>query len=157
MNARQPADDPSVIVIDCQKRVFDKEKMFYFNYFEKFLDTAIEDLVVLSQSIFIIIREKSSSKVNQLHEIILFLTILFGKHIFIIPSRSNIIDLVSTVFGDEFIEDVQVDISRSRVLIKIGLNTSKKKDFFKEYRNVLYDVSFLFENLLHRCVSMQFL
>ena len=154
MNPQDEADNRHLMAIYRQKRIFDKEKLAYANYIQKFFNGQIEDVLLLSRSIFILLSRDDFSRVENKNEIISYLNILLDKLVFIIPTRSDLVELMNITFGSEFIEHVDASISRSRILVAIILNVEKKKLFFKKYKKITCDLTFLLENLLSQRIYL---
>jgi len=138
------------------RRTFNNEKLLLYNYLEKAMKVNIDDLIVLTKTIFILITSKDYEGVSYVNEVKTVLRLILEKIIFLVPLSDNVIDLFYTIYEKDFVENVQTRLETNCVHVKIFLKPESKSEFFYKYKHIFGEIALFFKMLYNQDFKFQF-
>ena len=140
-----------------ERRIFDNEKLLLYNYLGNLLKMDIEDLVILSKTIFILVTTRDYENIPYKFEIKAMLKLLLDKMTFLVPLSHDLVDLLVAIYEKDYIENIYTQVQNGCVHVKITLKPELKTDFFYKYKKIFGDISTFFKKIYEQEFKFQFM
>jgi hypothetical protein len=139
-----------------KERKFSNQTLKYCRYFQD-LGLPVNDLMVFSKTIFILIQNKDLKEIPHKEELTSLLRNILGKLVFMIPVDENLLEILHAIYEKGFIENVDLDVYLEKIVFKIKVKQHLKSEFFKKYKPIFDDIGAFFKNFYTQDFKFQFL
>jgi hypothetical protein len=147
MDTQQDREIPLPRHVNREMKTFNNEKLLLFNYLEKVLKVDIDDLIMLTQTIFILLTTKNYENMAFKDEIRTVLRLIMQKFTFLVPASDNLMGMIQAIFEKDYIQDIETVLEPGCVRVKIVLKPLYKQEFFKKYKKIFNEISLFFKSL----------
>ncbi len=138
------------------KRRFDNQKLQMFNYLQNVLKIDVDDLVILTKTIFILLTSRIYEQLPHKAEIKTVLGLILEKFTFLIPTNDGLVEMLSAIFGTELIEHIETISEKGCVHVHVQVNPQKKPEFFQKFKRIFGEITCFFKTIYDQDFKFQF-
>ncbi|MHA1784034.1 MAG: hypothetical protein ACTSVE_02430 [Candidatus Helarchaeota archaeon] len=139
---------------------FSNLELTYLNYIESITGLKLENLLVLSKSIFLLAQSDSIKRKDkdeiEIDEILEILRKILGKIIFLVPINEDVQEILNSIFKDDYIDNFKVEIYKDHVKLMFYLNPDLKHVFFPKYKAFFNDIKSFLNKVFSKEIKLEF-
>jgi hypothetical protein len=138
------------------KRRFDNQKLLMYNYLQNVLKMDVDDLVILTKTIFILLTSRDYEQLPHKTELKTVLGLILEKFTFLIPANDGLVEMLSAIFDTGLIEDIQTKSEPGCTHVHVRVNPQRKPEFFQKYKKIFDDITSFFKTIYNQEFKFQF-
>jgi hypothetical protein len=136
-----PSQEGTITLNRPVKRHFDNQKLLMYNYLQNVLKMDIDDLVILTKTIFVLLTSRDYERLPHKSELKTVLGLILEKFTFLIPANDDLVGMLFAIFEAELIEQIQTRSNAGCIHVRIWVNQQKKPEFFQKFKRFFDDIT----------------
>jgi len=138
------------------KRRFDNQKLLMYNYLQNVLKMDIDDLVILTRTIFILLNSRDYEQLLRKTEFKVVLGMILEKFTFLVPANDGLIEMLSAIFETDLIDGIKTSSEPGRIRVHVQVNPRKKPEFFQRFKRNFDEIASFFKIIYNQDFKFQF-